>query len=65
MGKNTLNLRMHPRGLVPYVNVKNKRIWSAGFLECCQNTASHDWLPARKLNGILENFVQHVPALIL
>lgn len=51
---------MHPRGLVPYGNVENKRIWSAGFLE---NTTSHDWLPARKLNDTLENFVQHVPAL--
>lgn len=66
MGKNSLNLRMHPGGLVPHVNVKNKRIWSAGFfLEYCQNTSSKDSLLGRKLNGALENFVQHVPALIL
>lgn len=65
IGKNSLNLRMHPRGLVPHVNVKNKRIWSAGFLEYCQNTSSKDSLLVSKLNGALENFVRHVPALIL
>lgn len=67
MGKNSLNLRMHLRGLVnvPHVNVKNKRMWSAVFLEYCQNTASYDWLPVRKINGRLENFVLHVPAVIL
>lgn len=62
MGKNSLNLRMHLRGLVPHVIVKNKRIWSAVFLEYCQSTASHDWLPVRKINA---NFVLHVPAVIL
>lgn len=62
--KNSLNLRMHPTGLVPHVNAKNKS-WSAGCLEYCQNTAGHNWLPVRNLKGTLENVVQHVPALIL
>lgn len=33
MGKNSLNLRMHPRGLVPHVNVKNTRILECRFFK--------------------------------
>lgn len=32
-----LNPREHPRGLGPHVNLRNKRIWSAGLLEHSSN----------------------------